>query len=40
VAAGYLTWRLQQGAWPALEGALEDLDGFFTFAIGTATALR
>lgn len=37
VAAGYLTWRLQQGDTlaKALDGALEDLDGFFTFAIGT-----
>ncbi|MBA2490981.1 MAG: glutamine amidotransferase family protein [Gammaproteobacteria bacterium] len=37
VAAGYLTWRLRQGASleQALESALEDLDGFFTFAIGT-----
>ncbi|WP_347456869.1 glutamine amidotransferase family protein [Acinetobacter thermotolerans] len=37
VAAGYLTWRLQQGdsLAQALDNALEDLDGFFTFAIGT-----
>jgi len=37
VAAGYLTWRLQQGdnLEQALNGALNDLDGFFTFAIGT-----
>lgn len=37
VAAGYLAWRLQQGdsLAQALDGALEDLDGFFTFAIGT-----
>ncbi len=37
VAAGYLTWRLRQGdpLESALEGALRDLDGFFTFAIGT-----
>lgn len=37
VAAGYLTWRLQQGdsLAQALDGALEALDGFFTFAIGT-----
>ncbi|MBA1200285.1 glutamine amidotransferase family protein [Pseudomonas capeferrum] len=37
VAAGYLTWRLRQGDTlaQALDGALEDLDGFFTFAIGT-----
>jgi glutamate synthase domain-containing protein 1 len=38
VAAGYLTWRLAQGATleEALEGCLEDLDGFYTFAVGTA----
>jgi amidophosphoribosyltransferase len=37
VAAGYLTWRLQQGDTlaQALDGALQDLDGFFTFTIGT-----
>ncbi|WP_111497986.1 MULTISPECIES: class II glutamine amidotransferase [Marinobacter] len=37
VAAGYLTWRLGQGdsLKQALEHALDDLDGFFTFTIGT-----
>ena len=37
VAAGYLTWRLGQGASlnEALEAAIIDLDGFYTFAIGT-----
>jgi amidophosphoribosyltransferase len=37
VAAGYLTWRISQGASlnQALEGCLEDLDGFYTFAVGT-----
>ncbi len=37
VAAGYLTWRLRQGASlsDALEAGLKDLDGFFTFAVGT-----
>ncbi|WP_122393363.1 class II glutamine amidotransferase [Pseudomonas savastanoi] len=37
VAAGYLAWRLQQGDSlnQALDKSLEDLDGFFTFAIGT-----
>ncbi|MBJ7555359.1 class II glutamine amidotransferase [Marinomonas spartinae] len=37
VAAGYLTWRLNQGDTlkEALENALKDLDGFFTFTIGT-----
>jgi methylamine---glutamate N-methyltransferase subunit A len=38
VAAGYLTYRLAEGASleQALEGCLEDLDGFYTFAVGTA----
>jgi glutamate synthase domain-containing protein 1 len=38
VAAGYLTWRLREGATleQALEGCLADLDGFYTFAVGTA----
>jgi methylamine---glutamate N-methyltransferase subunit A len=38
VAAGYLTWRLREGASleQALEGCLQDLDGFYTFAVGTA----
>jgi glutamate synthase domain-containing protein 1 len=37
VAAGYLTWRLREGASleVALEGCLDDLDGFYTFAVGT-----
>lgn len=37
VAAGYMTYRLQQGDSlnQALEHALEDLDGFYTFTIGT-----
>ena len=37
VAAGYLTWRIGQGAdiRQALETAIKDLDGFYTFAIGT-----
>ncbi len=37
VAAGYLTWRMRDGATleQALEGCLEDLDGFYTFAVGT-----
>ena len=37
VAAGYLTRRLQRGdsLKQALESALNDLDGFFTFTIGT-----
>ena len=37
VAAGYLTWRLSQGATlvEAMQAALKDLDGFYTFAIGS-----
>jgi len=37
VAAGYLTWRLREGASldQALEGCLESLDGFYTFLVGT-----
>ena len=37
VAAGYLTWRMKQGAslGEALEAGLKDLDGFFTFVVGT-----
>jgi glutamate synthase domain-containing protein 1 len=37
VAAGYLTWRLQQGDTlpAALQHALKDLDGFYTFTVGT-----
>lgn len=36
VGAGYLSWRLRQGDTieQALERALVDLDGFYTFAIG------
>lgn len=38
VAAGYLSWRIRSGDSidAALEGALSDLDGFYTFAIGVA----
>jgi glutamate synthase domain-containing protein 1 len=38
VAAGYLAWRLREGASleEALEGCLDDLDGFYTFAVGAA----
>jgi glutamate synthase domain-containing protein 1 len=38
VAAGYLAWRLREGSTldEALEGCLKDLDGFFTFLVGTA----
>ncbi len=38
VAAGYLAWRLREGASleQALEGCIDDLDGFYTFAVGTA----
>ena len=38
VAAGYLTWRLREGddIEQALNRCLVDLDGFYTFAVGTA----
>ena len=38
VAAGYLAWRMREGAslQEALEGSLADLDGFYTFLVGTA----
>jgi amidophosphoribosyltransferase len=37
VGAAYLTWRMQNGASleEALESSLTDLDGFFTFVVGT-----
>ena len=37
VAAGYLSWRMGEGATlaEALEAGLADLDGFFTFVVGT-----
>jgi methylamine---glutamate N-methyltransferase subunit A len=37
VAAGYLAWRIREGASleEALEGSLEALDGFYTFLVGT-----
>ena len=37
VAAAYLTWRMKQGLnlGQALEKSLDDLDGFFTFVVGT-----
>ena len=37
VAAAYLTWKLQTGSSlsEALESSLNDLDGFFTFVVGT-----
>jgi methylamine---glutamate N-methyltransferase subunit A len=37
VGAAYLTWKMREGAslGQALEGAIEDLDGFFTFVVGT-----
>ena len=37
VGAAYLTWQMQNGATlgQALESALDDLDGFFTFVVGT-----
>lgn len=37
VAAAYITWRMNQGLnlGQALEKSLDDLDGFFTFVVGT-----
>ncbi|MDJ0994579.1 MAG: glutamine amidotransferase family protein [Dinoroseobacter sp.] len=37
VGAAYLTWKMQNGAslGEALESALDDLDGFYTFVVGT-----
>ncbi|MEM9138919.1 MAG: glutamine amidotransferase family protein [Pseudomonadota bacterium] len=37
VAAAYLTWKMNAGAnlGEALESGLEDLDGFYTFVVGT-----
>ena len=37
VGAAYLTWKMREGAslGEALESALDDLDGFFTFLVGT-----
>jgi glutamate synthase domain-containing protein 1 len=37
VAAGYLTWRMREGdsLKEALEASLSDLDGFYTFVVGT-----
>jgi amidophosphoribosyltransferase len=37
VGAAYLTWQMQNGATlgQALERSLDDLDGFFTFVVGT-----
>ncbi len=38
VAAAYMTWKLRQGATlhQALEDGIRDLDGFYTFCIGTS----
>ena len=37
VGAAYLTWKMQNGSTlgEALESSLKDLDGFFTFVVGT-----
>ncbi|MGH1575993.1 class II glutamine amidotransferase [Planktotalea sp.] len=37
VGAAYLTWKMREGAslGEALESAIDDLDGFFTFLVGT-----
>jgi methylamine---glutamate N-methyltransferase subunit A len=39
VAAGYIAWRLREGddLPTALEACLRDLDGFYTFVVGTET---
>lgn len=39
VAAAYLTWKMQRGSrlGEALEAGLRDLDGFYTFVVGTKT---
>jgi glutamate synthase domain-containing protein 1 len=39
VAAGYLSWRMNEGRTlgEALEDSLSDLDGFYTFVVGTET---
>ena len=38
VAAAYLSWRMRSGDTlkSALENALDDLDGFYTFVVGTS----
>ncbi len=38
VASAYLTWKMSEGLGleDALKAAIEDLDGFYTFAVGTA----
>ena len=38
VAAGFMTWKLRQGLslHEALEAGLVELDGFYTFCVGTA----
>ncbi len=37
VGAAYITWRMREGAslGEALESSIDDLDGFFTFVVGT-----
>ncbi|WP_299356879.1 glutamine amidotransferase family protein [uncultured Shimia sp.] len=37
VGAAYLTWKMQKGSTlgEALESSIDDLDGFFTFVVGT-----
>ena len=41
VGAAYLTWQMQNGMslGEALESSLDDLDGFFTFVVGTKDGL-
>ncbi len=38
VAAGFMTWKLRQGLslHEALEAGIDELDGFYTFCVGTA----
>ena len=42
VAAAYLSWRMRDGESleGALQAALRDLDGFYTFVVGTRTGFR
>jgi methylamine---glutamate N-methyltransferase subunit A len=41
VAAGFLTWKMREGAslQQAMDAALDVLDGFYTFVIGTESGL-
>ena len=39
VAAGFMSWRMREGnsLEQALNGSLAELDGFYTFVVGTET---